>query len=279
MSPTSAARPLLRKVTRILLLLAALYVLILGAAFFFQRKLIYFPIRLEPPVRTAGPFGGEVVTFEAADGTGLHGLYVPPPTADAPVALVLHGNAGNLLTWAPFLEPYVRQGLGALLLDPRGYGWSEGEPSEEGWHQDAEAALAWLAARGSAAPRVVVVGVSIGSGPATALAARHPVRGLILQAAFTCLADAAGAHYPFLPCGLLLRDRYDNLAAAPRVRCPVLLFHGTADAVVPTDHAHRLAAAFAQRPVLHVVPGRGHDDVDGWSGYEGAVRAFVAGLR
>ena len=271
-------RSLLRTTRVILVSLLALYVLILVAAYLLQRRMIYFPERLKGPVpATAGR--GEVVALHAADGTRLHALHVPPPTPEAPVALVLHGNAGSLLSWAPFLDPFVDDGLGALLLDPRGYGWSEGDPTEAGWHQDAEAALAWLGARGVPPARVVVVGVSIGSGPATALAARHPVRGLILQSAFTSLPDAACRHYPWLPCRLLLSDRYDNLGAAPSVGCPVLLLHGAADDIVPVEHVHRLAAAFRHRPAPHLAPGHGHNDVSAWPGYEQALREFLDGLR
>ena len=264
---------------RVLIVLAAAYVLFLVAAFAFQRRFIYFPVRLDPPVGSPPPSRGEIVTFPSGDGTRITGLYVAPPDDSAAVALVLHGNGGNALSWAPILNPYLRRGLGALLLDPRGYGWSEGAPTEEGWHQDTEAALAWLASRGIAAPRIVAVGVSIGAGLATPLAARHPLRGLVLMAAFTSLPDAAAEHYPFVPCRLLLRDRYDNVRAAPRVDCPVLIFHGTEDRLVPVDHAHRLAAAFRERPQLCLALGHGHNDVDSWSGYEQALAGFLDALQ
>jgi pimeloyl-ACP methyl ester carboxylesterase len=254
------------------------YALVLLAAFLFQRKLVYFPQPLREGANLPGTSGRDLVTFPSADGTRISGLFVRPKDDRTPVVLALHGNAGNALTWSGFLDPFVRRGLGGLLLDPRGYGLSEGSPDEEGWHRDAESAMAWLAARGIAASRVVVVGVSIGAGLAVPLAARHPVRGLILESAFTSLPDAAGEHYPFLPCRLLLKDRYDNLEAAARVTCPVLLLHGTSDRTVPVAHAHRLAAAFPRAPTLGLAEGFDHNDLSAWSGYEPALDRFLDGL-
>lgn len=255
--------------------LVGVYAVVLLAAFVFQRRLIYFPECRQDPVWRATAPGEEIVTFPSTDGTRISGLFVRPRGDTMPVVLVAHGNAGNVLTWRRFLDPFLRRGLGGFLLDPRGYGWSEGSPEEVGWHQDADSAMAWLAARGIAAPRIVIVGVSIGSGLAVPLAARHPVRGLILQSAFTSLVDAASAHYPFLPCGLLLHDRYDNVAAAARVRCPVLILHGTADRTVSVDHAHRLAAAFPRAATLRLADGYDHNDVSAWSGYEAALAQFL----
>jgi uncharacterized protein len=278
MASVKSGRPVLRLARTALVTLVSVYLLVLLGAYLFQRKLIYFPDRRPDPVwRPSGP-GEEFVTFPSADGTRISGLFVRPRDETMPVVLVAHGNAGNVLTWGDYLDPFVRRGLGGFLLDPRGYGWSEGSPEEAGWHEDADSALAWLASRGVAAPRVVVVGVSIGSGIAVPLAARHPVRGLILQSAFTSLVDAASAHYPFLPCGLLLHDRYDNLAAAARVRCPVLILHGSADRTVPAGQAQRLAAAFPRAPTLRLAEGYDHNDISEWPGYEAALEQFLDAL-
>src|SRR5204862_231923 len=157
-----------------------------------------------------GTRGGEAqgVSFRAAGGPKLFALYVTPRSKTAPVAVIFHGSAGNLETWAPTIGPWVRAGCGALLVDPRGYGWSEGSPSEEGWLADGEAAVDFLAERGVAEERLVLHGISIGSGIAVPTAAKRRVGGLVLDSPFTSLCDAAQAAFPFLPCRWLLRDRY-----------------------------------------------------------------------
>ncbi len=259
--------------------LAALYLLLLGGAFLLQRRFIYIPERLAWPFEPSAASAKELVSFPSADGTRLTGLFLRPEEAGAPVVFVAHGNAGNVLTWRPFLAPFTRRGLGAFLLDPRGYGASEGSPDEEGWHQDAEAAVAWLASQGVPASRLILVGVSIGSGLAVPLAADLPVRALILQAAFTSLDAVASDHIPLVPWRLILRDRYDNLAAAARVRCPVLLLHGGADRTVSVEHARRLAAALPSPPLLRIAPASGHNDVGAWTGYEAALDELLAAVR
>lgn len=270
---------MLRLVARLLVGLAFLYLLLLGAAFLLQRKLIYFPERFELPLERSTLAAEEFVTFPSADGTRVTGLFLRPPDAGAPVVFVAHGNAGNVRTWRPFLAPFTRRGLGAFLLDPRGYGASEGSPDEEGWHQDAQAAVAWLASQGVPASQLIVVGVSIGSGLAVPLAADLPVRALILQGAFTSLVAVASDHIPLMPWRLLLRDRYDNLAAAARVRCPVLMLHGAADRIVSVEHARRLAAAFPTPPLLRIAPESGHNDLSEWTGYDGALEELLGAVR
>lgn len=262
----------------ILLTVVVGYALIVGAAYAFQRSLIYLPERLAGEPRWTRGGGAEVVSLRAAGGPKVFGLYAPPRDATAPVVVVFHGNAGNLDSWSPTFERWVRAGCGALLVDPRGYGWSEGSPSEEGWLADGEAALDFLEAKGVPAGRLVLHGVSIGCGIAVPLAAKRKVRGLVLESPFTSLCDAAHAVYPFLPCRLLLRDRYDNLAAAPLVTCPVLVLHGTADAIVPVEQGRRLAAAFPRPATLRTLEGAGHNDLSFHPEYDAAIGEFFRSL-
>lgn len=255
-----------------------LYVGVCVAAWTLQRDLIYRPDRLTGVVGASAGAAEEIVTFPSGDGVRISGAFRPARDERSPFVLVAHGNAGNVLTWLPYLETYRRLGCGALLLDPRGYGWSDGTPSEEGWHRDADAALAWLGTRGVPSSRVVVVGVSIGTGVAVPLAAGHPVRGLILESPFTSLVDVAADHFPFLPCGWLIRDRFDSVSAAPRVRCPVLILHGTRDRTIPPDHARRLAAAFSPAPTLRWFEGADHNDLSVSSGHDEAIGEFLRRL-
>jgi uncharacterized protein len=264
---------------RVVLALVATYALLVLGAFAFQRRLIYFPERLEgTPTPEAGSTG-RVVTFPSLDGVRISGLWVPPKDDGSPVVLAAHGNAGSIRSWAPLLGRYARRGLGGLLLDPRGYGWSEGSPSEEGWHQDGEAALAWLAAQGVPASRVVLHGVSIGTGIVVPLAAKHAVRGLVLECPFSSLADVAQSSYPFLPVRWLLRDRYDNAAAAPGVRCPVLVVCAGRDEIVSERHTRKLVEAFSTPPTYVRAEGAGHNDLAFWARYDATIFDFVAGLR
>jgi pimeloyl-ACP methyl ester carboxylesterase len=265
-----------RRLRRLLVVVLAAYALLVLAAFLFQRRLVYFPERLGGEPRLDVDFPSQVVTFASSDGVRVSGLFAPPKDDASPVLLLAHGNAGSIRSWYPLLGLYARHGLGGLLLDPRGYGWSEGSPSEDGWLRDGEAALGWLRAQGILPERVVLHGVSIGSGIVVPLAAKHPVRGLVLECPFSSLCDVAQETYPFLPCRWLLRDRYDNVAAAPGVRCPVLLVYGGRDEIVSERHSRRLVEAFETPTTVARAEDFGHDDLPTWPPYEATVLDFVS---
>lgn len=251
------------------ILLAAagfLAVLYAGAALFLwaaQHRLVYypdFPTRelVRSPARAGLAY--EDVRLRTADGVALHGWYVPGPAPDAPVVLLLHGNAGNIGDRLETLELLHDAGAATLIIDYRGYGRSGGRPDEAGTYRDADAAWRWLTeSRGVPGRRIVLLGRSLGGPIAARLAARTRPAGLILESTFTSLPDLAAHHYPWMPVRLLSRFRYDTAAYLAEVTSPVLVLHGRDDDLVPFAHAERLARM--RPPVIALVALRGgHDD-------------------
>jgi fermentation-respiration switch protein FrsA (DUF1100 family) len=179
--------------------------------------------------------------FTAADGTKLHGWYVncAQPKGHA---LLLHGNAGNVTLLAETLRTLNRRhNLSVLALDYRGFGKSEGKPSEEGLYQDARAARRWLAEKeGIAETDVILMGVSLGGAVAVDLAARDGARGLVLSNTFTSLPAAAQHQVPWLPMNLVLSTQMDSLAKIKEYRGPLLISHSEADEVVPFTQGQAL---------------------------------------
>jgi fermentation-respiration switch protein FrsA (DUF1100 family) len=245
-----------------------------------QDRLIYFPG--PPPSRTPRDFGlaHEEVELVAADGVKLHAWWIPAADARG-AALVCHGNAGSIEHRIGLAAELVRDGVSALLFDYRGYGKSEGKPNERGLQLDAAAGYAWIAARGFDAARVVLWGESLGGAVAAELATQHACAGLVLESAFTSLADIGSSAYPFLPVRLLARSRYDTRACIARLDVPVLVVHGSGDEIVPFDHARSLVAAARRTPELIEFAG-GHND-KGWLEHppsRARVKAFLdAALR
>jgi fermentation-respiration switch protein FrsA (DUF1100 family) len=199
--------------------------------------------------------------FAAADGTRLHGWYVrhPQPVGHA---LLLHGNAGNVTLLAETLRTLNRRhNLAVLALDYRGFGKSEGTPSEQGLYQDARAGRRWLAETcGIAEGDVILMGVSLGGAVAVDLAATDGCRGLVLASTFTSLPDVAQHHRPWLPAKLALTTRFDSLTKIKDYRGPLLLTHGDADTVVPYQHGLELFAAAPGPKKLITVPAGKHND-------------------
>lgn len=211
-----------------------------------QDRLVYVAQRgvVETPTHRGVAY--EDVWLTADDHVRVHGWFVP---ADKPRATLLyfHGNAGNISGRLEAIMLYRRLGLNVFIIDYRGYGKSEGEPSEAGMYRDAEAAWRYLTdARGIAPQQIVIYGRSLGGGVASHLAAQHRAGALVLESSFTSLHDAAAGVYPWLPVHWLLRYRYPVQENLARVAIPVLIMHSRADELIPFAHGERLYAAAAE---------------------------------
>jgi uncharacterized protein len=265
-SPNPAARA----VAIATLTLTAGVGILLSLLMLLEERLIFFPQR-----GGVGASPGGDVWLRAADGVSIHGWHITQPEATQTL-LYLHGNAGNLESRRGIFARLAALKLDILAIDYRGYGKSDGEPSEAGLYADALAAHAWLLER-TQDDRIFVYGESIGGGPACELAATRPVGGLILQSTFTNIADMAALSFPGLPVRWLVRTKFDNLAKLPRVTAPKLLIHSRGDEMIPFSMAERLfAAAAAPKQQLWLERSR-HNDLfalDGAAVLE-SLRAFT----
>lgn len=226
----------------------------------FQRGMIYMPVAELPPLDEVLP-GAESIEVATEDGLTLGGWFLPTATPGEPTVLVFNGNAVNRGVRAPLAERLHARGLGVLLLDYRGYGGNPGSPDEQGLVADARAALHWALDRPEVDPRrIVYFGESLGSGVAVALAAEREPAALVLRSPFTSLVDAAKFHYPVLPVGLLMKDRFPSIERIGGLRCPLLVIAGEADSVVPFELSRRLYEAARGPKQLLSYPGFDHND-------------------
>ncbi len=203
----------------------------------------------------------EEVLVPVADRVRIHGWYFPPPDTRAPVLLFCHGNAGNISHRLDNVQHLVRHGLGVLLFDYRGYGRSTGSPSEQGIYADGRAAYEHLVnERGVSPERIVVFGRSLGGAVAVEVALHHPVRGAILESAFTStrgMARRMGISALLAP---VLPAHYNNLDKVGRLRVPTLFIHGRADEIVPFSMGEALYAAAAGPKAFLALDRAGHND-------------------
>jgi len=237
-------------------------VLLLVVVWALQRRLIYLPSHATvPPAGQVLP-GAQDVAFRTADGLELAGWLVPATgSAKGMAVLVAAGNAGDRSMRAPLASSLAQRGLAVLLFDYRGYGGNPGSPTEDGLAQDVRAAREYLLTTVGVPPeRILYYGESLGAAVVVELATEHPPAGLVLRSPFADLASVAREHYPFLPVGLLLRDRYPNLDRIATVRVPTTVVYGTGDSIVPPAQS-RQVAEMAGGPVrLVAVPGADHND-------------------
>ena len=243
-----------------------------------QRRLIYFPIGHVPPIETMLP-GWEEVTLNADDGLTLDAWYHPPAPAAA-VVIVFNGNAGNRADRAPLGGALAGGGFGVLLVDYRGYGSNEGHPTEAGLALDARAARRFVGEHSPDHP-VCYFGESLGAAVAVELATESPPAALILRSPFTSLADVAGVHYPFLPVGVLLRDRYPSLERISSIDAPLLVIAGSADSIVPVEQSEAIYRAASRPERLVVIDGADHNDFELLAGTDlvNATSEFLGRLR
>lgn len=236
-------------------------VLVLALGWTFQRRLVYFPDDRDVPPAAAALPGAREVELRTADGLSLGAWHVPPRRPDLVTVLVANGNAGDRSLRAPLGRALADRGLGVLLFDYRGFGGNDGRPSEEGLAQDVRAARAFLVDEAGVPPsRQLYLGESLGAAVVTELAAEHPPAAMVLRSPFVDLAAVGRVHYPFLPVGVLLRDRYPLVEHLAAVDTPVTVVLGSRDSVVPPEQSR--AVARAARSLVDVVEVRGADHND-----------------
>lgn len=195
------------------------------------------------------------------DGGGAtRALYFPPPPGGA-VVVVFHGNGETIGSEVPLGRLLARRGLGALLVEYRGYGMTHGPPpSEASLYADGEAAMEHLGSLGVRPERIAVLGFSLGTAVASEMARRGHGARLVLVAPFTSAIDMASRVAPIFPASLVMAHRLDTYGRAGAIAQPTLVAHGDADEIVPFEMGEAVAGALPRGRLLRV-PGAHHGDV------------------
>lgn len=281
--PALTSAPMLATLVKLLAILAGAYLLVALLVWRFQERLAMPGPRGDVPAPQAvGILDGEKVSVVTSDSLRLWGWYLPPNPRPldgrkAPGLLWFYGNMETVGAIAPIVRDLRPPGTGLLVLDYRGYGQSEGRPSEAGLYRDAEAAWRHLGSRPEIdGDKIGVYGRSLGSAAALYLATSHPVRALVLDSPFSSAAEMAAEHYRFLP-SFLVRMSLDNVGRAKRLEAPLLVFHGSADRIAPLAMGRAVADAGAARRLV-VLDGAGHNETydAGGGRYRATLHAFLA---
>jgi fermentation-respiration switch protein FrsA (DUF1100 family) len=260
------------RVRRLVLILLTGYIVIVVLLLVFEKRLIFFP---QIPGRLSGDWSPpglahEEVWLSASDGVRLNAWWVPARAdgarADLPTVLCFHGNAANI-AWRADVYRFLRDlPANVLALEYRGYGKSEGTPSEAGIYRDAEAAYTYLLRERAVPPRrIIALGQSLGTAVAAELAARYEVGGIVLEAPFPSARALARRFYWFVP-GLpwLIRSRFEisrNLALAnSKFAAPLLVIHCTRDPVIPFTFGQQVYDAAPQPKSFVAINGECHEE-------------------
>lgn len=243
----------------IIAMMAVSYAVLALTLYYMQSDFVYSPIRELPYTPAELGLEFENVYFRSPDKLLLHGWFVPAPNSNLTV-LYLHGNGGNIMYYLDTVNLLNGLGLNCFIFDYRGYGQSQGRPSEDGTYLDARAAFRWLT-KIKKIPReqIVIFGWSLGGPVAAYLAGKTRPRGLVIDGSFTSYADIGARYYPYMPVRWFARFHYPTIDFIRRVRCPVLLIHSREDETVPFEMGLELYDA-ANEPKEFVELHGGHND-------------------
>jgi uncharacterized protein len=208
--------------------------------YFMQSSYIYYPYaELTATPREVGLDFNDV-SLITRDDKKIHGWYIAHPAPRATL-LFLHGNAGNISHRLEKILIYHQLGIQVFIIDYRGYGQSEGTPSEEGTYLDAEAAWHYLTREKNIPEKsIILYGESLGAAVATWLGVRYSAGALIIESGFTSIESIAKHYYPYLPVSLITRIKYPSLERIMRISSPTLVVHSVDDEIIPFTHAVEL---------------------------------------
>jgi hypothetical protein len=256
---------------------ALVWILVVCGMNWLNNHLVYAPQREWDTVPTDYNIPYEDVTFVTADAVKLSAWYIP---AQAPAGTVLfcHGNGGNISHRIDTITVLRKLGMNVLVFDYRGYGKSEGSPSEEGTYRDAEAAWAYLVETRREKPeRIVIHGQSLGGAVAAHLAMSRTPAGLIVESSFYDITELGAELFRWLPVRWLSRMKYSTAEYVKGARCPVLVIHSRDDDMIAPHHGQKIFAAAPQpKRMLEIHGDHNYGFSESSEIYNPALRQFFA---
>jgi fermentation-respiration switch protein FrsA (DUF1100 family) len=240
-------------------------------------RFIYHPDRDMRGVPADQGLPYESVDFETQDGVRLSGWWLPACNQRG-VVLFCHGNAGNISHRLDSLLIFNKLGLSTFIFDYRGYGKSDGRPSERGTYLDAEAAWHYLVRTRKIPPKYIIIsGRSLGGSIAAWLAQDHHPRMLIVESSFTSLRDMVKDRFRWVPAGLVRNYQYDTRQYLHNTRCPVLIIHSRDDELIPFRQGQELyEAAKGPKEFIQMSGSHNRAFMDSLTQYESALDTFIS---
>jgi fermentation-respiration switch protein FrsA (DUF1100 family) len=252
----------------------SLLVLIIIGIYFMQEKLIFLPTKLTSGYKYQFSEPFEELFLESEDGARLNAVHFK---IENPKGLILyfHGNAGDLSRWGEIASELITYHYDVLIMDYRSYGKSTGDISEQNLFDDANLFYKY-ALKSYSEDDIVVYGRSLGTAFAVFIASENNPRKLILETPFYSLEEIAKKRFPFLPVNYLLKYRFLSNDFIEAVRCPVVIFHGTKDNIVPFASGKNLSALVPEDRLTFVpIEGGAHNNLINFKEYKRGIDAAL----
>ena len=266
-----------RMLTIISIGLALGYLALVVFVYVRQGKMLYFPMKeiSETPKDIGLDF--KDITLKTKDGLNISAWYIPAKN-ERGVLLFCHGNAGNISHRLDSIRIFHDLGLSVLIFDYRGYGKSEGSPTEKGTYLDAETAWDYLVNVKNARPdKIIIFGRSLGSAVAAETALRHKAGALIIESGFTSVPDLGSKFFPYLPVKLISRYHYSTIDKVGKIDVPKLFIHSPEDEVIPFDCGIALfEKAKGPKEFLRITGGHNEGFMMSGKVYTDGLESFIA---
>lgn len=230
-----------QKLKKAFVVLATLYLMVTSVLYFFQEKLLFLPTTLEQDYQYQFSYPFEELFLKTEKDVVINAIHFKIENPKG-VILFFHGNAGDLSRWGILAEYFVEKQYDVLIMDYRTYGKSKGKLSEEALYYDAQYCYDYLKDRYNE-NEITIYGRSLGSGIATNIASKNNPKQLILETPYYSILDVAKSRFPVFPVKQLLKYKMLSYQFIKETSCPILMFHGTEDQVVPYESAEKLYEA------------------------------------
>ena len=251
--------PLKRKLKKAVLILLSIYIMVGSLLYFLQEKLLFFPTVLEQDYvfKFSKPF--EELFLKTENNAVINAIHFKVENPKGAI-LYFHGNAGDLSRWGLIAEYFVEKQYDVLIMDYRTYGKSTGKLSEQALYNDAEYCYDYLKEH-CAEDSVTLYGRSLGTGIATYLASKNKPKQLILETPYYSIADVAKSRFPMFPVEKLLKYKLPTYQYTQKASCPITIFHGTNDLVVPYASAEKLLKLNIENLNFITIDGGNHNNL------------------
>jgi alpha-beta hydrolase superfamily lysophospholipase len=262
-------------IIRIIGILIVFYLLLMAVLYFGQSYVIFHPVQLAKNYQFQFDSSFDEYTLFTPDGEQLNLLYFKSQK-QAPKGLVLyyHGNADNLQRWGKYNKIFLQAGYDFMVWDYRSYGKSTGKPTTENLLNDAELVYQF-ANKKYTSDQIIIYGRSLGTGIAAYVASRHAAARLILETPYYSLENVAKTYAPILPYASLLRFEFPTYRLLPKVKCPVTIFHGTDDELLPLASTIKLRDLLKKEDEFIIIEGGKHHNLSEYEQYRSHLRTVL----
>ncbi|WP_204347020.1 alpha/beta hydrolase [Psychroserpens algicola] len=266
-TPQNRLRKKLKKGLKVFLIL---YVMIGTSLYFLQEKLLFLPTVLEQDYQYQFAYPFEEVFLKPSENVSINAIHFKSENPKG-VILYFHGNAGDLSRWGTIAEFFVAKHYDMFIMDYRTYGKSKGKLSEQAFYDDAQYCYDYLLKQYAEA-EITLYGRSLGTGIATFLASKNQPKQLVLETPYYSILDVARHRFPIFPVSSLLKYKFLSNEFIGNVKCPITMFHGTSDGVVPYASAEKLnAVAPVSQTTFITIEGGSHNDLVEFDAYRTAI--------